>query len=786
MEPQLRKRIGVTGVVQGVGFRPFVWQRARQFRLCGWVRNHSAGVTIEVQGSAGAVREFQDSLHSQLPPQARIEALHDETIALADDRDFVILDSSARRGQSTPISPDIATCDDCLRELWDRSDRRFRYPFINCTHCGPRFTIVRDVPYDRGTTTMRAFFMCAACRQEYDSPADRRFHAQPNACPVCGPQLWYVSANDAAIHFDSSSPDTTPRAEAAVEAFHRAIGRGEIVAVKGIGGFHLACDATNAAAIATLRQRKGRVLKPFAIMARDLLTSESLAFINDREKRLLESSERPIVLLRKRNHTTLAAGIAPGTDSIGIMLPYSPLHHLLLDEGPPLVLTSGNVSDEPIVRENSAAQRRLKSLADGFLLHDREIHTICDDSIVRCVDHDVLPLRRSRGYAPLPVNLGKSGPSVLAIGGELKATFCATKDHYAYMSQHLGDMGNLETLEALRRGVEHFLCLFRIAPEAIVADLHPAYLSTAWATQFSHAQGIPLFQVQHHHAHLAALIAEHGLPSGESLIGVCFDGTGYGTDGAIWGGEFLLASGQDFQRFAHLKYSPLPGGDASIRRPYRVALAQLYAAGLEWHSGLRCVRACSAAERHLLRQQLESNLCCVPSSSMGRLFDAVAALVGLSPTVSFEAQAAVELETLAAHSLADAARGDAPADPRRYRFLVSDRSPREIDPAELLGNVAEDMLVGIAPQRIADRFHRAVAQLVVDICLLARREHGLGKVGLSGGVFQNTVLLQLACAQLQRAGFDVFCHHLVPPNDAGLALGQALIARESPRYLGRP
>ena len=774
----IRQRIRVTGVVQGVGFRPYVWRRAHEFGLAGFIHNNSCGVTIEIQGGAAAVAQFVACFADGLPVLAKIDSIQVEAIPLAGATDFEIVDSVPDPGQSTPISAEISVCADCLLEMSSPGDRRYRYPFINCTNCGPRFTILEDLPYDRASTTMRSFTMCELCLQEYEDPGDRRFHAQPNACHDCGPRVWFVESAQRAADFTSYRGANAPVGDAAIGAFQTAIQAGKIVAVKGIGGFHLVCDATNDSAITKLRERKGRVDKPFAIMVRDVQVCKSFAAVSDTEQGLLESKERPIVLLRKRvlldsSKDSLSDFIAPGQNFIGVMLPYSPLHVLLLEGCSRLVMTSGNLTEEPIVRENVEAKNRLSGIADCFLLHDRDINVVCDDSVVRCVDNGLLPIRRSRGYAPLPVKLNTAGPSVLAVGGEIKATFCATKNDYAYMSQHIGDMGNLETFEAMRRSVDHFLRLYRICPQAIAADLHPDYLSTNLAKEFASTLNVACIQVQHHHAHIASLLAEHALPADRSLIGCCFDGTGFGTDGAIWGGEFMIADASGFDRFAQLKYVPMPGGDASIYRPYRMALSHLFAAGADWHELLPSANACGETELEILRQQLKKNVNCIPTSSMGRLFDAIASLIGVRQWVNYEAQAAMELEALAAKCIDDNLVRS-----KTYDFRFENSALTEINPQPLIREICRDVVGGVEKEIIAARFHVSIAKLVADVCVAKREESSINQVGLSGGVFQNVLLLELTTAKLLENHFEVFCHRQVPPNDGGIALGQALIAQK--------
>lgn len=761
-------RIHITGVVQGVGFRPFVYNLATRLGLSGWVLNSSSGVEIEALGLEAVLDEFIARLQTDAPPLARIERI---TVTPGNRQPdpgdlrpvFRILHSEARPGEFLPISPDVAICDDCLRELFDPQDRRYRYPFINCTNCGPRFTIIRDIPYDRPNTTMAPFVMCPDCQAEYDDPANRRFHAQPNACPVCGPRLEFRAA-----------PDAPPLyGEEALQAARAALTAGQIVAVKGLGGFHLACDATADAPVSRLRERKGRVDKPFAIMSFDLETVGRYCEVNDSERALLTSRQRPIVLLRRRTESPISPLVAPGNRYLGVMLPYTPLHYLLLEpaEGFPiaLVMTSGNFSEEPIVTDNAEALRRLSALADAFLLHDREIHARCDDSVIRTVNGAEYPIRRSRGYAPYPVHLPFPVRQTLAVGAELKNTFCLTRERYGFLSQHIGDMENYETLRFFEDMVEQLKRTFRIEPEVVAHDMHPAYLSTRYARGL--ADRLPLIAVQHHHAHIAACMAENGLTGDRPVIGVAFDGTGYGVDGAIWGGEFLIADYASFRRAAHLRYVSLPGGDAAIRRPYRVALAHLWAAGVPWDEGLPPVAAASPAQRAVLERQLARGLNAVPTSSMGRLFDAVAALAGVRQEVNYEAQAAIELEMQVDGRVEEA-----------YTFGVG----AEIDPAPVIRAVVADVRDGVPIGVVAARFHNGVAAMVRDVCLRLRDETGLNEVALSGGVFQNVTLLERTVALLRDAGFTVYVHRLVPPNDAGISLGQAVIAgRSALRSAGR-
>ncbi|PAY17930.1 carbamoyltransferase HypF [Rhodopirellula sp. SM50] len=775
-----RIRIRLTGRIQGVGFRPFVWNRASAAGLTGWVQNDSQGVTIEAQGERHKLATFLRGFDQSLPPLATLDSLETTDVPAIEESRFTIRDSATSPHASTAVMADISVCLDCLGEMQDAHNRRHRYPFINCTNCGPRFTIIEAIPYDRALTTMKSFKMCGRCRKEYNDPSDRRFHAQPNACPECGPQIWFVASEgltpDAQIR--ASKRDDPSRV---IESFTACILDGGIVAVKGVGGFHLACDATNVDAIRKLRVRKGRIAKPFAIMVADTEHAESFAEVDSSERYLLESKERPIVLLQKRKPDVNNAGysnmldaVAPGNHCVGVMLPYSPLHHLLIEACSPLLMTSGNLSDEPIARTNEEAIERLGLLVEGFLFHDRDIHVVCDDSVTRPLGASPLPIRRSRGFAPIPIKLSQNGPSVVAVGGEMKSTFCITQGQNAYISQHIGDVGNLETLGALQRNVDHYLQLFRIDVDAVAADLHPSYLSGQFAEDLAKSLRVPLIRVQHHVAHAVSLIAEHQLDADQSIIACCLDGTGYGTDGAIWGGEFLTANCKGFERFAHLEYFPLPGGDTSIRRPYRTALALLSAHGLSWDQRLPCVSFCPAGVRRPLEQQLRSNLNCFPTSSAGRLFDAVASLIGIRHEVSFEAQAAIELETLAAEVIDQ-------VDSNAYPFQIAeaaDHTPIQIRSHDLIELICRDVIAGVDRRQIAAQFHHAVAGMITTVCQAGQKQSGIDVVGLTGGVFQNVLLTTLLIKRLETSGFNVLVHRQVPPNDGGLSLGQAVVARQ--------
>jgi hydrogenase maturation protein HypF len=758
----IRRRIHVRGVVQGVGFRPFVYHLAQRHGLYGWVCNTSSGVDIEAEGAPQALDAFLRALVLEAPPLARIDAVDVRELPPNGDATFEIRHSQAQPGQFQPISPDVATCEACLAEVLNPANRRYRYPFTNCTHCGPRFTIIRDIPYDRPQTTMAVFAMCPECQAEYDDPANRRFHAQPNACPACGPHLALIPTSGKSL--PSDLPDEP------IEATRILLARGWIVAIKGLGGFHLACDARNEEAVQQLRTRKGRVGKPFALMARDLETVRCLCEVNDDEAKLLCGRERPIVLLRARPGNGIAPSVAPRQRNLGIMLPYTPLHHLLLQPAPGipdvLVMTSGNRSEEPIAINNEEALTRLRNLADAFLLHNREIYIRCDDSVVRVFRGAELPIRRSRGYAPYPVHLGIDTTPLLACGAELKNTFCLTRGPYAFLSQHIGDLENVETLEAYQMAIAHFERLFRVRPQALAYDLHPDYLATRYALQRAEREELPGIGVQHHHAHIAACLAEHRRSG--PVIGVAFDGTGYGEDGAIWGGEFLVADFSGYQRMAHLAYVPLPGGDAAVRRTYRMAWSHLYHAfGATWPE-IPSLCQVNPVEQRAVERQITTGLNAPPTSSMGRLFDAISALCGVCLKATYEGQAAIELEMLADPTEEDIYEWPLPD--------ITDETPWMVDPAPVIQAVVSDVQKGVRVATIAARFHNTVAAMVAEVCQRLRAVTGLNEVALSGGVWQNVMLLERTLTQLEAAGFRVYTHRLVPPNDGGLALGQAVVA----------
>ena len=730
-----RVRIRLRGIVQGVGFRPFVHHLAGKFGLAGYVLNSSAGLVTEVEGPADAVGGFAAAIRAEAPPLAWIQEMSLEELALEGGTGFEIRPSAAETGEFALISPDVATCPECLRDCREPGNRRFGYPFTNCTNCGPRYTIIRDIPYDRASTTMAEFRMCPECRREYDDPANRRFHAQPNACPVCGPEL------------SAGLAEARSRLEA-----------GEIVALKGLGGFHLACDPRNGAAVEQLRARKRRSDKPFALMARDLASVEALCAVSEADRAALTSWRRPIVLLPRHPSTRLPEAIAPGNRTLGVMLPYTPLHHLLFDGArfDALVMTSGNISEEPIVVDNGKARERIGGVADWLLTHNRDIYMRTDDSVVRTFEGRERVLRRSRGYAPQTLDLGRTVPEILACGGELKNVFCLTKGRHAIMSQHIGDLENYETLVFFEETLANLKKLFRVEPQLVAHDLHPGYLSTKYALELA---GPPKIGVQHHHAHIASCMAENGL-AGE-VLGVAFDGTGYGTDGAIWGGEFLVAGYASFDRRAHLRYVPLAGGDAAVRQPWRPALAYLmdaFGPGVPFDA---------APEGHVrvVRRMIAAGVNTVRTSSCGRLFDAVASIIGLRQEVNFEGQAAIELEMAAEDGCEE-----------RYPYGIDGSGPWEVDFRPAIEGIARDVRVSMPRGRIAAKFHNTVADAIVEVCRRMAAESTLRRVCLSGGTFQNVRLLAAAAAGLRASGLEVFLHALAPPNDGGIALGQAAIA----------
>jgi len=763
----LRRRIHVTGIVQGVGFRPFVYNLAQRHGLTGHVLNSSSGVTIEIEGAEPELEAFVNFLGSHPPPLAHIETLHVTQVQPTGEDGFKIRESARESGEFVQVSPDVATCNDCWFEVLDPSNRRYGYPFINCTNCGPRYTIVQDIPYDRPLTTMAPFKMCAPCNSEYYDPVDRRFHAQPNACPSCGPTLSLAKAGT--FMPENECYGRGELSLAILRDARNALRSGEIIAVRGLGGFHLVCDAENSAAVHALRSRKKRSDKPFALMARDIASVERFCELSDAERELLTGPQHPIVILTRKAESKISSEVAPGNHTLGVMLPYTPLQYFLFGEDPDaspefmaLVMTSGNISDEPIVISNEEAWQHLHSVADWFIFHNREIYTRVDDSVARVFAEKPCVLRRSRGYAPYPIDLGNPVSEILACGAELKNTFCLTKGQYAFPSQHIGDVDNFETLEFFEETLERMKKLFRVQPRAVAHDLHPLYLTA----QFAHELPLEKIGVQHHHAHIASCMAEHGLR--EKVIGIAFDGTGYGSDGQIWGGEFLVADRTGFERRAHFSYVPLPGGDVAVRQPWRVALSYLHETfGESIPADLLLFQSVTEKNLRLVSAMLKRRVNTSLTSSCGRLFDAVASLIGVRHEVTFEGQAAIELETLCR-----------PGIDEQYPLQVNEGDPLQIDFRPTIKAIVRDVSCSRPAVLIASCFHNTIAAVAVEVCCRIRQRDNLNRVCLSGGTFQNWYLLERTVKSLDRASFQVFFHSRVPPNDGGISLGQAVIANE--------
>jgi len=769
--PMTRFHLHARGVVQGVGFRPFVYKLATSLNLTGFVFNSSSGVTIEIEGSSETICTFIDSLKTDLPRLATILDLTANEIPPMGGISFEILESREELGESALVPPDAGTCDACWRDFGDSSNRRFGYPFTNCTHCGPRYTILRDIPYDRAKTTMSDFLMCEACKDEYDDPADRRFHAQPNACTVCGPSLCLVPTGSIPSDCSFTEKDQFP----GIQMARQLLREGKILAIKGLGGFLFACDASNNAAVAELRRRKRRPLKPFALMVRDLQGIRNICSVTPEDEAALQPPRRPIVILpRWSSDNSIANGlsdlIAPGNNTLGVMLPYTPLHYLLFSDSPEspsdfaaLVMTSGNLSEEPIVVSNTEALLRLSGIADWFLLHNRDIATRVDDSVVRIFERRERVLRRSRGFVPQTIALDIETEQVLAIGAELKNTFCLTRGRHAILSQHIGDLENYETQQFFEETLKKMTHLFKVSPKAIAHDLHPGYRSTRMALNSSIDHR---FAVQHHHAHIVSCMAENHLDG--KVIGVAMDGTGLGSDGTVWGGEFLVAHLAGFERSGHIRAVPLPGGDAAIRQPWRMALSYLRDSfGTKIPDNIACFRAVPAPQFRLVDTMLSRSIQTVQTSSCGRLFDAVAALLGMGSDVTFEGQAAIALEMAADPSITN-----------RYAFDLQEGELTVIDLRQTISTIVRDVARNRPASEISACFHNTLSTAIVEVCNRIRKSCGLDRVCLSGGVFQNHLLLELTASKLRHLGFGVFLHATVPANDGGIALGQAVIANE--------
>lgn len=752
LENRIAKKVKINGIVQGVGFRPFVYQLANRYNIKGEVANTSSGVLIHAEGTPRDMDFFLKDVHETPPPLAQISEITVANDILSQCERFVISKSEKHSSNATLISPDIATCPDCLAETFDPEDRRFGYPFTNCTHCGPRYTIIRDVPYDRPNTSMDPFRMCEACRREYDDPLNRRFHAQPNACGKCGPRVYLYDREEKLVETEN------PIAETAT-----LLKRGFIVAIKGLGGFHLAADAENHDAVSTLRRRKNREEKPLAVMAFDLDTVRKFTKVSSEEEAYLTSNRRPIVLMKKKPGDTLPEAIAPKNKTIGVMLPYTPLHYLLLAEGfTALVMTSANFSEEPIIIDNTDAFRRLGGIADYFLIHHRDILTRCDDSVLKVIDRKPVFVRRSRGYAPAPIFLKcQTGPEILACGAELKNTICLTKEGKAFPSQHIGDLENPKAHDFYTETVDYLTRILDITPEVVAYDLHPEYFSTYYAEKTSLLK-IP---VQHHHAHIASCMAENHLYG--PVIGLAFDGTGYGTDGAIWGGEVLIVDYDRFERAGCLKYVPMPGADAAVKAPWRMAVSYLYDAFGEeiWDLDLVFLKTLDKNNLKIIIEMIRKGLNSPYTSSMGRLFDGVAAVLGLRHRVSYEGQAAMELES----SAMEETEG-------RYPMQWDSATMITVDFQPMWKAVVADIMREASIPMISTKFHNTLSYTFAEICRDIRKRTSLDRVALSGGVFQNAIFLKKLIKMLERNSFQVYTQSAVPVNDGGISLGQAAVA----------
>lgn len=757
-ERAARARILLKGAVQGMGFRPFVHRLASSLNLRGFVYNSPEGLIIEIEGKEENIKEFLEILRCSPPPFAIFESLLITYLPPIGYEDFHIVRSEEGKvGVLFPL-PDIATCKDCLEETFSQQERRYLYPFTNCTNCGPRFTIIQSLPYDRERTSMRKFEMCEDCQKEYEDINDRRYHAQPIACPECGPHIW-LEINGKRVYKD------------AIEEAVRLIKAGKIVAIKGLGGFHLACNALDESAVKRLRERKNRPSKPFAVMVQDIQTARYFAYISPKEETLLLSPQAPILLLKKKQPFKMASSVAPNNKNIGIFLPYTPLHHILIRKAQlPLIMTSGNLSDNPICATNSEARRDLKSIADAFLFHNRDIVSRCDDSVLIVVEEEPRMIRRSRGYVPLPIRLPINGDDVLACGADLKNTFCLCKDKWAFLSQHIGDLESAEGYRVYQNAISHLSHLLNIKPKLVAYDLHPSYHSTIYA----HSLNLPKMGIQHHHAHIASCMVENGISPEEQVIGIAWDGTGYGTDGRIWGGESMLATYKGFQRLAHLLYVPLPGGEMAVKEPWRMALSYLILAGEEecltnWRKlpeeFSEFLSQIGENRVSAIRQMVKKGINSPLASSMGRLFDAVSSLMGICHHNTYEGQSACELEAIA-EDCEDF-----------YEFELQGDNPIIINPLPIIKGILKDLKEGKSKEYVASRFHQSLVEMLVRISHIIRRRYEVEKVVLSGGVFQNALLLSKSLKRLREEGFTPISHSKVPTNDGGITLGQAAIAR---------
>ncbi|MCD6117333.1 carbamoyltransferase HypF [bacterium] len=760
-----RRKILINGIVQGVGFRPTVYRYAREYGIKGFVANTSNGVIIEAEAAPDLTDKFLNRLLYEPPALAEIHSCEQHLIEPSGAAEFEIIQSMDSDDAFTLISPDIAICDQCRNELFDKSDRRYRYPFINCTNCGPRYTIIKRIPYDRPYTTMSQFTMCRECYDEYKDPENRRFHAQPNCCPECGPEVWLTDPEGRSIE-----------AEYPIESAAELLHQGRIIAVKGLGGFHLACNAADDVPVSLLRERKGRYEKPLAVMVENIDMAREIAVISEEEEKLLLSGRRPIVIVKKRRGHGLAEHIAPSNNFFGILLPYTPIHYLLIQGFKALVMTSGNYSDEPIAKDNKEALGRLGKVADYFLLHNRDIHVACDDSVTRVMSGKPKPIRRSRGYVPTPVILQMEPlESILATGAELKNTICVTRKKFAFLSQHIGDLKNLETLDYFKSTIEHLKNILDVDPEIIACDLHPEYLSTKWAKSFKNKKIIP---VQHHHAHIASCLAENQY--NEKVIGLAMDGTGYGTDGAVWGGEILIADTESFVRAAHFSYRPIPGGDSAVKNVWRMAAGYIsHFFGIDtdsfdkdsflklWKS-IPAFQSIDLQDVQVVSEMIRTGMNTPKTSSLGRLFDGVAAISGIRNSVSYEGQAAIEFEA--------AINENEKCNNEEYAFEIEFSDPIIIGPDSVIRGCVNDAVKGVPISQISCRFHAAVVNALVQICISLRKKYDISTAALSGGCFQNKFLLEKLTERLTNEGFEVLNHSLVPVNDGGISLGQAAVA----------
>ncbi len=752
---QNSRHIHINGIVQGVGFRPFIYNLALKHNLQGWVRNSASGVDIKITGTVTDLETFCRKISESPPPLSQIDSIAVAEIPFHEFSDFSIIKSHNQSSDFIPISPDVAICKDCRTELFNPADRRYLYPFINCTNCGPRFSIIQEIPYDRPKTSMSGFEMCEECREEYENPLDRRFHAQPIACFACGPKVW----------LEMASGEVLSKHHETIQESRKLISQGKILAIKGLGGFHLACDASNPAAVKRLRDSKQRPSKPFALMAFDLTTIQQFVHISKTAELLLTSPQAPIVLMPIKGHPGFSDAIAPGLTQLGFMLPYTPLHLLLMQpqENYPqvLVMTSGNLSEAPILHENQSAREKLSHIADAFLMHDRPIHRRIDDSVYMVQDQRPYPVRRARGYAPNPIRLDKPQPQVLAVGPQMKNSFCLTRDKYAFLSHYIGEMDNWETIKDFRSAIQDYEHLFRIQPQVIAYDMHPDYSSTNYAQTRISEEGLTGFPIQHHHAHLAACAVENGISPETEVAGFIFDGTGYGTDGTIWGGEIFVGNCLEFSRFAYLNPVPLPGGEAAIRMPARMALSTLWAYDIPWDDRLPPVAYLSTQERLILHHQLENQINTPLTSSMGRLFDAVSALIGVRDIISYDAQAAIELEALVR-----------PGELRYYPWQFEEQL---IDIKPMLESILADFFAGISNTIIASKFHNTIANICLEFAIKLQKLFDIEYFVLSGGVWQNLNLLNLVVNQLKMQDLVPLTHKMMPPNDGCISFGQAMI-----------